>query len=82
MTARIGISTGKEWVVEGTADEVVSKMIGDDPFAAVDDSDGRRVYIFRAHVAYVEEEMPTRGGPFYEEQGGGGSAAEARRWIT
>jgi len=55
MAARIGLSTGKEWVVEGTADEVV-KQIGrsSDPFPF--ESQGRSVHVFGAHVAYVEEE--------------------------
>jgi hypothetical protein len=64
MAARIGLSTGKEFVVDGTVDEVASNMIGGDPFANVE-SNGRRVYIFRAHVAYVEDQP----GSVYEERG-------------
>ena len=55
MAARIGLSTGKEWIVEGTVDEVASSMVGTDPFTVVE-AQGRRVYIFPAHVAYVEDQ--------------------------
>lgn len=54
MPARIGLATGKEWVVEGNVDETASSMMGPDPFTIVEPQ-GRRVYIFRAHVAYVED---------------------------
>jgi hypothetical protein len=40
MAARIGLSTGKEWVVEGTADEVADFMMhSTNPFSV--ESSGR-----------------------------------------
>jgi hypothetical protein len=58
MAAHIGLATGKDFIVEGTVDEVADKMIGADP-RVMFESKGRRVYIFRAHVAYVEEQKPS-----------------------
>jgi hypothetical protein len=58
MPARIGLSTGKEWVVEGTVDATASSMMGADPFTVIEAHAGdasMRVCVFRAHVAYVED---------------------------
>lgn len=59
MPARIGLSTGKEWVVEESVDETASTMMGPDPFTMIEAQDGMRVYVFRAHVAYVEDVHPS-----------------------
>jgi hypothetical protein len=47
-------------------DDVATQMIGPDPFVMIE-SEGQRVYVFRAHVAYVEDEMPRRS--VYEDRG-------------
>ena len=63
MAARVGLVTGKEYVVEGSVDEVFGTLIGGDPHTliTVDDAGNpKRVYVFRSHVAYVEEELPSR----------------------
>jgi predicted Fe-Mo cluster-binding NifX family protein len=57
MAARIGLSTGEEFVVEGTVDEVASKMIGPDPFATVE-SEGARVYILWSTPSRVWTRRP------------------------
>jgi hypothetical protein len=55
MAARIGLSTGREWVVEGSVTAVARSIRDGDPYTKVE-SQGRHLYIFRAHVAYVEEQ--------------------------
>ena len=55
MAARIGLSTGKELVVEGSAVAVARSIKDGDPYTHVQ-SEGRGLYIFRAHVAYVEDQ--------------------------
>jgi hypothetical protein len=64
MAARIGLSTGKEWVVEGSVTAVAHSIRDGDPYTKVE-SEGRHLYIFRAHVAYVEEQPPS-----YEKRSG------------
>jgi hypothetical protein len=71
MAARIGLTTGKEYVVQGTVDDTASSLIGrGDPFTVIDVvEDGetsKRVCVFQAHVAYVEEELERRS--VYEER--------------
>jgi hypothetical protein len=55
MAARIGLATGREWVVEGSVTAVAHSIRDGDPYTKVE-SQGRHLYIFRAHVAYVEEQ--------------------------
>ena len=55
MAARIGLATGREWVVEGGVTAVAHSIRDGDPYTEVE-SQGRHLYIFRAHVAYVEEQ--------------------------
>jgi hypothetical protein len=64
MAARIGLSTGKELVVEGSAVAVARSIKDGDPYTQVQ-SEGRGLYIFRAHVAYVEEQPAS----VYEQRG-------------
>jgi hypothetical protein len=64
MAARIGLSTGKELVVEGSAVAVARSIKDGDPYTQVR-SEGRGLYIFRAHVAYVEEQPAS----VYEQRG-------------
>jgi hypothetical protein len=64
MAARIGLSTGKELVVEGSAVAVARSIRDGDPYTHVE-SQGKRLYLFRAHVAYVEEQQAS----VYEQRG-------------
>ena len=54
MATRIGLSSGKEFLVDSDVGDVASKIVGTDPYL-VFGADGSRVYIYRAHVAYVED---------------------------
>jgi hypothetical protein len=68
MAARVGLVTGKEYVVDGSVDEVFGSLTGKDPHTVLTVDDGgaeKRVYVFRAHVAYVEDETPS----VYEDRG-------------
>ncbi len=65
MAARIGLVTGNEWVVDQSVDEAASNMVGADPFVVIEAQDVGRVYLFRAHVAYVKHE----GESVYERRG-------------
>ena len=53
MATRIGFA-GTQLVVDGAANDVADQVIAGDPFSVIDSSGGR-VYIFQAHVAYIEE---------------------------
>jgi len=58
MPARVGLATGKEYLLDGSIDEVFkSLMAGPHTLLTVRiEGEERRVYVFQAHVAYVEEE--------------------------
>ena len=45
---------GKELVVDGAVNDVADQVIAGQPFSVIDSSGGR-VYVFQAHVAYIEE---------------------------
>ena len=51
---RIGSAGGKELVVDGAVNDVADQVIAGQPFSVIDSSGGR-VYVFQAHVAYIEE---------------------------
>jgi hypothetical protein len=54
MPAKIGLATGKEWIVEQGVAEAAGSMVGVNAFTRLETRAGP-VYIFRAHVAYVEQ---------------------------
>ena len=55
MAARIGLATGKEWIVDRTVDQTASSVMRASPFTKIETRGGMTVYISRVHVAYVEE---------------------------
>jgi hypothetical protein len=64
MAARIGLSTGKEWVVEGSVDDVLMDISkGLNPIRV--ESQGKRVYLFFDQLVYVQEEQAS----VYEQRG-------------
>jgi hypothetical protein len=58
MPSLVGMVTGKEYEVEGAPGEVFARLTGGDPHTVLkltDRGKEREVYVFRTHVAYVEE---------------------------
>ena len=58
MPSLVGMVTGKEYEVQGTPSEVFNALTGADPHTVLkltDRGKEREVYVFRTHVAYVEE---------------------------
>lgn len=60
MATRIGFAGGRELVVDGAVKDVADQVIAGDPFSVIH-SGGGRVYVFQAHVAYIEENVAREG---------------------
>jgi hypothetical protein len=59
VAVRVGLVTGKEWVVDATtAHDVITRIHRGAPGPLLFASDGGSVYIYREHIAYVEDELP------------------------
>jgi hypothetical protein len=58
VTVRVGLVTGKEWVVEATAHDVITRIHRGAPGPLLFESNGGSVHIYREHIAYIEDEMP------------------------
>ena len=65
--ARIGLVNGSVYEVQGDADSVLGTLTGSDPYTQLtvkERGQEKRVYVFRAHIASVEDVVRTASGAF------------------